>query len=771
MLVRWRPLVFVSSSIRGLERLREEIRAKLEALNLADAWLFEYHGVASGATADRQYLQVARDCDMFVLVVGDEVGQGTRDEYDVAFTDNPEKVLPFLFGAAGPDSEALRTDIKDRHRFWPLKDLDALPAAIAAAVREYLVTGALVRPALVRGITSRRTARRHFLGMPDRFGFQMRLVGDDETPVDVGALAAPAARFVLSGPPGSGKTDAAAGAVSDAAADGRLPLLVTASGRSPFEFWIAEEFESVRFAPGHELVDQYLRDGRVAVAVDGIDDLEPEHRAAALLEVGRASRRYPRASVVVISRIPHPGVLADFRFASVGALTNPQLDGLFRAVGDPSSRTDLLDPRLLDLIRLPFWAALVARHGTVVAGALDLLDTMVERRLFDGTVDDAQGLLRVRSALGALAFAIRPSDSVRLDRALALIAHWLESDPGRVRFSGVSADAMLEGGRRTGLVSMEGSVLRFPHPLVAAYLAAEHAVSERLLPDRADEDVSAFVAALTPESEHGLLLDVLERASILTVAAFLRLARVQPRQSDADHDLARVDATYRRLAPMIGADASEHVSMLATGGYLCVRSIPGPAGPQRVDDGPMSVWADSTNAGRAVATCWRGNPLDRVTPEQLAAGLILNGFKRAWELLRPRGEPYPPQDARPRAVLSDPALPERLMLFVRRGRSTRRRLLGEIRLSASRFDNTPGEPRIAVHVAQESAWFTVEWGNDAPVVDIQTEGEIYGVSIEWVLADPDAVAYADLQKDLERGLGSVMFSQAIRKPTPVGWNL
>ena len=766
MLVRWQPLVFVSSSIRGLERSRDAIRREIEALKLADVWLFEFHGVASGSSAAHQYLQIARECDVSIVIVGDDVGLGTRDEYEVAIADNPNKVLPFLFGDAGPGSEAFRERLR-RHRFRAVKDVDALPAAIGAAVHDYLTTGEIVRPALIESVKFRRSARRQFLGLPDGFAFRMALKDEEGTSLADTALAVPAARYVVSGPPGSGKTDLASGALVEAAdGNGLLPLLLAASGQTPIEDWISEAFESVRFAPGPKLIDQYLRDGRVALAIDGIDDLGPDDRRAAFQEVARASRRYPRASVLLLSRLPHPPLPSGFRHGAVQPLTNPQLDALFATDGDLGIHTYGLDPRLLDLVRLPFWAALVVRYGGTAASALDLLDSVVGHRLADRNLEDTQGLVRIRAMLGALAFAIRPSDRVVLSEALELIAQWLDSDSGRRRFGGASADGLLEQGRRTGIVNLEGLHLRFPHPLVAAYLAAEHVVAERRTPEAsADDGLFAFVAALSHEDARGLAPEILARCSIFAVATFLRLVGEVSRPSNAHDDLARLDASYRKMAPLIRADPAEHLSVLMTGGYTCFRTTQEVDGPQLVKDVPPQAWVAPPISGQTTATCWRGNPLERATPEQLAAQLILNGFKRAWERLRPEGDAFGPPERQLAEMISDPAMSDRLIAFALRGRETRRRLLGEIGLTASHLDNTPGEPHITVRVTTDSAYFTVEWDADSPVVERLEDGEILGVSIDQSVADPDAAAYADLQKDLESSLGSAISTQAIRRPS------
>ena len=340
MLVRSRPLVFVSSSIRGLETLRDRIRESIEALGLADAWLFEFHGVASGAIAARQYLQAARDCDLFVLAWVAEVGPGTPDEYEVARADNSEKVLPFFLDSADPESVDLRTEIRDRHRYWPVSATDELPSAIATAVREYLESGAIARPGLSRGLVARRDERRKFLGVPDGFEFQTSLRDTGGHSMSLEVLTAVTSRFVLSGAAGSGKSDFAARSLATAAEeDGRLPLLITASGRGSVDEWIAQTFDEVRFAPGRALIRQYLRDGRALIAVDGLDDLDPDDRAKALRAIAQASKRYPRASIIVLSRIPNPGLPAGFRRGQRGRAHGQRPRNPPGSRSGPASRT------------------------------------------------------------------------------------------------------------------------------------------------------------------------------------------------------------------------------------------------------------------------------------------------------------------------------------------------------------------------------------------------------------------------------------------------
>ena len=80
-LVRRRPLVFLSSAISGLKDLREQVAERLEAMDLADQWLFEVHATAAGEPAEAHYLDIARSCDLMVVIVGDRRTEGTEDEY------------------------------------------------------------------------------------------------------------------------------------------------------------------------------------------------------------------------------------------------------------------------------------------------------------------------------------------------------------------------------------------------------------------------------------------------------------------------------------------------------------------------------------------------------------------------------------------------------------------------------------------------------------------------------------------------------------------
>jgi len=182
MLVRWRPTVFVSSAIDGLEDLRERVYEEIRALHLADAWLFEFHAVAAGSPPEDQYLAAARSCDVFVLLVGDEARPGTIAEYEVAVADNPAKVLPFVYGAATASSAELRARLRDSHAYKRLRSLEELSGVVAGAVGAYLETGSIARPGLLTRLEERRATGRVFLGLPAGFGFERELSWGGSSP-------------------------------------------------------------------------------------------------------------------------------------------------------------------------------------------------------------------------------------------------------------------------------------------------------------------------------------------------------------------------------------------------------------------------------------------------------------------------------------------------------------------------------------------------------------------------------------------------------------
>lgn len=75
--------VFVSSVIAGLEAERQAVRAAIQAIPVARPWLFEF-SPASSLPLDESYLSKARACDIFVLLLKDQIRDPVRREVETA---------------------------------------------------------------------------------------------------------------------------------------------------------------------------------------------------------------------------------------------------------------------------------------------------------------------------------------------------------------------------------------------------------------------------------------------------------------------------------------------------------------------------------------------------------------------------------------------------------------------------------------------------------------------------------------------------------------
>jgi len=289
-------------------------------------------------------------------------------------------------------------------------------------------------------------------------------------------------------------------------------------------------------------------------------------------------------------------------------------------------------------------------------------------------------------------------------------------------------------------------------------------------PHAVDDDLVSFVAALTPESTVDLRLEALKRGSILAVAAYVRLGRADQRGADPREDLIRADNAYSALARLVGSAPSQHLSMLIRDGYVCLRPS-NALEPSVVMESPFEAWLLPPDAEATNAVCWRGNPFESTSPEMVAAKIAMIGFKRSWSRLRPAGQSLVDPSVRAATLIERPDFRSLIVEFVVRHGSARRDLLTKVGLRGSGLDNTPGQPRIVVITKNGTAHYTVEWGAAEAVVEIQSAGDPLGTSIQHVLADPEASAYEDLQRDLEAAMGSAMFSHATRKPASLPWDI
>jgi hypothetical protein len=762
-MVRYQPLMFLSSSIRGMESVRVRIREAVEALGLVESWLFEFHGPAAGGSAASQYLQYARACDVYVMVVGDEVRQGTLDEYSIALSDRPEKIMAFLVGADG-HTEDFRSSLR-RHRYLRVSRIEDVPKAVADSIVEFVRTGEIVRRSLLADLRDRLAAVRSFLGLPADFDFQTSIVDTDRALVTNDSLLEPDARSLITGSPGAGKTDRVLTALmSEREGFSPLPVLVQADSTGSVLAWIQAAFYSVKFNPGPKLVSQLLRDGRLAVAIDGVDELSSENYANAFGSIQRYASQYARSPFVVLSRFASTSSLPGFRRLTIVPLTDAQIDGLLQRLGEGAVTTHTLSTNTLDLARLPFWCALIAGVGPRGSSPIGLLNALVGRRLDE----EAAGLAatQTRIALAYLAFLSSPGDRIAVSEAVDGLSAWLRSDEGRTSLGSRAAGSYIEAGRRAGILIRESGQLAFPHPMFAAFLAAEHCVRFRALPASLDDDAAAYIAALASRVDPALARQSLAHGSIFAVARYAGLSRsITPDVSQAEN-VARLNAMVHHLADKTlgGIPSRCHVSAVVSGDYFCVSVRPGDDAPTVTRIVSFSDWLRETGMPEAAFSCWK-DPFAQFAPEAMAAQIATAAFKAAWRDLRPIGHEFAPPNSDMRPVVSDPDLDQRALAFVLRVRDERLALLDRLGLRGSRLDVTPGQPSIRLRVStEEQAYMEVTWGANAATIERIQDGDRIGHSVSMLLADPSAVAYADLEDDIEAHLGSLVFSQANRRP-------
>jgi hypothetical protein len=312
---------------------------------------------------------------------------------------------------------------------------------------------------------------------------------------------------------------------------------------------------------------------------------------------------------------------------------------------------------------------------------------------------------------------------------------------------------------------LQGSELAFPHPIFSAFLAAEHAVDFRELPPRTDDDIAAFIAALAAEDPAMARL-ALGEATIFAIARYARLGNTIEIATGRPDGVARMDAMIRRLAPKTagGLPTPCHLVVLDTDGYLCVAVRRDELAPELLSDITFPQCLDHFGDPAMTFTCWKEDAFARLSPETLAAFVVTSAFKKAWRELRPAGARFAAPGADISALIADPNLEARALEFTQEVRYARTALLDRLDLRGSLLEVTAGEPSVRLHINGNHAVMEVEWGGTEPKAIRDDDRDGLGSSMSRLLADPSAVAYAELEDDIEAGLGSLVFSQAGRRP-------
>lgn len=270
MFLRRRLFIFISSSIHEFESVRPKIESRISRSGAVDSWRFESHAVAAGTGPEAQYLEFAKTCDLFVLVIGSEESSATLAEYEEAFFDNPQKILPFFYGSASAGVREFRSLIDSRHTRVATRTSEELTSRIGAAVEEAIAVGTPITRLMSEAFQYRLAQLDRFVDLTIPQSFVPMVEESSSTlarPEGLGRAIERLGHVVLEGPGGAGKTFASLVQLlrwSNDLEKHRLPLFLRAGpDAQTAPTLVKDAFDSFRFSPGDELVERYGREGRL----------------------------------------------------------------------------------------------------------------------------------------------------------------------------------------------------------------------------------------------------------------------------------------------------------------------------------------------------------------------------------------------------------------------------------------------------------------------------------------------------------------------------
>jgi hypothetical protein len=98
-------MIFVSSLIGELAVERGAVKEALEAIPLTCPWVFEYTP-ASADPLEESYLGKVRECDLFILLLGQNISDSVRKEWQTAVVAGKPRLVFLVKGKRGPEVQA-----------------------------------------------------------------------------------------------------------------------------------------------------------------------------------------------------------------------------------------------------------------------------------------------------------------------------------------------------------------------------------------------------------------------------------------------------------------------------------------------------------------------------------------------------------------------------------------------------------------------------------------------------------------------------------------
>ena len=134
-----RLIVFISSRINDeMRQARQVVREAIEELPLTRAWLFEESPASAGELGE-SYLHWVGKCDLFILLLGEDITDPVRSEWETA-TQARKPRLVFL--KKGAQNDEARQFAKGLGLKWKeYETLAGLKCEVQAAVGDELIKG------------------------------------------------------------------------------------------------------------------------------------------------------------------------------------------------------------------------------------------------------------------------------------------------------------------------------------------------------------------------------------------------------------------------------------------------------------------------------------------------------------------------------------------------------------------------------------------------------------------------------------------------------
>jgi len=518
--------VFISSMIGLLWDERAAVEEAIRTgIQLAHTWVFERAPASSEAIVE-SYLARVRECDVYLLILGDDVSDPVKAEYRTAVECTKPRLCFVQEGVERTEAlkeflPTLQADVK----YATFTDEESLRREVLRAVRQELVEGykryrldeaeraqivasAVPLPTPEELAAYRNAVADHYAKWDDPRYIQEEgeflplfaspydeIEGPGRERTDLLDAIRSAQRIIVLGEPGTGKTTALERLMLEYARQGEGPLPVFV----PLLYYTGDLMESIRtelnrhaafHLPDEAYTRAFLQGVPCVLMFDGLNEVSGRLREKIAGEIRQVMGDYPRQRYAVTSRSQDElwqslrGEDEDISVVVIREISDEQVrDYLCGHLGAEAGQAlyDRLDERMRGLAHNPLLLWMIKEARTDEAGALPdnrgrLFDHFVtqmlkrEVRLKEWAVSVPAEVKR--ECLAELAYEMFTSEResrlfVASPQAEAVLAVYLEGRPG-ARYE---VRQVLEESKRNGLLVGEENV-RFMHQSVQEFFAA-----------------------------------------------------------------------------------------------------------------------------------------------------------------------------------------------------------------------------------------------------------------------------------------------------------